>query len=148
MLVYIGPYPKHRWYHNYLYKWFGYAPDQTKYIKIDRWDSWSADYTLAEIILPVLVQLKDEQQGAPFVDPEDVPEFLQPSHIVEGDSVDNTHFDRWEWVLDEMIYAFDCKVNKDGVFMRFEDRDEMRKEQDRISNGFRLFGKYYENLWD
>jgi hypothetical protein len=24
----------------------------------------------------------------------------------------------------------------------------MQKEQDRISDGFRLFGKYYENLWD
>ena len=147
MKVYISNYPKHRWYHNYLYKWFGYAPEQTKYIKIDRWDSWSADYTLAEIILPVLVQLKGNHQGAPYVEPEDVPEFLRPTHKPEYD-VDNTHFDRWEWVLDEMIYAFDCKVNKDEPYVRFDDVEEARKEQDRISTGFRLFGKYYENLWD
>jgi hypothetical protein len=50
--------------------------------------------------------------------------------------------------MDEMIYAFDCKANKDEVYMRFDDREEIQKEQDRISNGFRLFGKYYENLWD
>lgn len=147
MKVYIGNYPKHRWYHNYLYKWFGYSPDQTRYIKVDKWDSWSADQTLADIILPVLVQLSKTQQGAPFVTPGDVPKFIRPSHKPEDD-VDNTHFERWEWVLDEMVYAFDCKVNKDEPFIRFDDAEEAKKEQARISNGFRLFGKYYENLWD
>lgn len=147
MKVYIGNYPKHRWYHNYLYKWFGYAPDQTRYIKIDKWDTWSADHTLADIILPILVQLSKTQQGAPFVEIEDVPEFLHPSHKPEDD-LDNTHFLRWSWVLGEMMYAFDCKVNKDEPFMRFDDAEEAKKEQARISNGFRLFGKYYENLWD
>jgi hypothetical protein len=49
-----------------------------------------------------------------------------------------------------MIYAFDCKANKDEVYMRFDtsDKESMDKEQNRISNGFRLFGKYYEGLWD
>jgi hypothetical protein len=28
------------------------------------------------------------------------------------------------------------------------DREGMQAYQDRISNGFRLFGKYYEALWD
>ena len=28
------------------------------------------------------------------------------------------------------------------------DTDGMTAYQERISNGFRLFGKYYENLWD
>lgn len=147
MKVYIGNYPKHRWYHNYLYKWFGYAPDQAKYIKIDKWDTWSIDHTLADIVLPMLIQLRETSQGAPFVNPEDVPEFLKPSHKPKDD-VDNTHFDRWNWVMGEMIYAFDSKANKDDVMVRFTDMREARHEQDRISNGFRLFGKYYENLWD
>jgi len=34
------------------------------------------------------------------------------------------------------------------VYMRFDDALDMNREQERISNGFRLFGKYYENLWD
>ena len=148
MKIYIGNYPNYRWYHHYLYEWFGYAPDRKKYIHIDEWDTWSMDYTLAEIAHPMLVQLRKTLHGAPFVDPVDVPEHLQPTHKPEDD-VDNTHFERWNWVLDEMIYAFDCKVNKDDVMMRFrDDLDAARKEQDRISNGFRLFGKYYENLWD
>jgi hypothetical protein len=28
------------------------------------------------------------------------------------------------------------------------DWDGLKKEQERIQNGFRLFGKYYQNLWD
>ena len=28
------------------------------------------------------------------------------------------------------------------------DWEARSKYQDRITNGFRLFGKYYENLWD
>ena len=35
--------------------------------------------------------------------------------------------------------------------MRFDyatEKEEMIAEQARISNGYRLFGKYYEGLWD
>ena len=47
------------------------------YVKIDRWDTWSMDHTLAFIILPMLKQLKADKHGAPFVDDEDVPEHLR-----------------------------------------------------------------------
>ena len=125
-------------------------------IHIDRWDTWSMDHTLAPIILPMLKQLKETKHGAPYVDNADVPKELRATkkqieaYGKKGD-VDPKHFDRWDWVMDEMIYAFDCKANKDEVYMRFDtktERDAMYKEQDRISNGFRLFGKYYESLWD
>ena len=128
--------------------------DQVVEVQIDPWDTWSMDYTLAYIVLPMLRQLKETKHGAPSVDDEDVPEDLRstsaPPKENEWDT-DEFHFDRWDWVLDEMIYAFDCKANKDEVYMRFDiktERDAMEKEQKRISNGFRLFGKYYENLWD
>ena len=158
MRVKIGKYPSHRFYHNWLYNWFGYSPKQTTSIKIHDYDTWSMDHTLAPIILPMLKQLKETKHGAPAVDLEDVPQELRPSNTEEwqklyneGGETDEKFFERWDWVLDEMIYAFDCKVNKDEVYMRFDiktERDLMDKEQDRISNGFRLFGKYYENLWD
>jgi len=121
-------------------------------VHIDRWDTWSMDYTLAPIILPMLKQLKETKHGAPYVDPKDVPKELHPKKQTkkqkDNGETDSTHFERWDWVLDEMIYAFDCKANKDDVYMRFEDKEEMKAEQERISNGFRLFGKYYESLWD
>jgi hypothetical protein len=120
-------------------------------VHIDKYDTWSMDHTLAPIILPMLKQLQETKHGAPLVDDEDVPEELKstsaPTKENDWDTDDNWH-KRWDWVLDEMIYAFDCKANKDDVIMRFENTKEIDKEQERISNGFRLFGKYYEALWD
>jgi hypothetical protein len=49
---------------------------QTVKVRIDRWDTWSMDHTLAPIILPMLVQLKETKHGAPIVDDEDVPKQL------------------------------------------------------------------------
>ena len=155
MKVKIGKFPGHWPWSNWLYDKFGYSPEQKIKVHIDPWDTWSMDHTLAPIILPMLKQLKATKHGAPAVDLEDVPEELRPTNTEEwqklykeGGETDDKFFKRWDWVLDEMIYAFDCKANKDDVYMRFDDRDEMQKEQDRISNGFRLFGKYYESLWD
>lgn len=155
MKVKIGKFPQHWPWSNWLYDKFGYTPEQKISVRIDPWDTWSMDHTLAPIILPMLKQLKETKHGAPFVDPKDVPIPLRPSKqdvlkYKTNGTTDDTHFERWDWVLDEMIYAFDCKANKDDVIMRFDidDRKAMEAEQDRISNGFRLFGKYYENLWD
>ena len=124
-------------------------------IHIDRWDTWSMDHTLAPIILPMLKQLKETKHGAPYVESADVPKELrmnvhQKVAYKKDGTTDENFFKRWDWVLDEMIYAFDCKANKDDVYMRFDktEKKTMEKEQERISNGFRLFGKYYENLWD
>ena len=127
--------------------------DQTIEVQIDPWDTWSMDHTLAPIILPMLQQLKETKHGAPEVNDSDVPRYLRRSAEEKRDYnhngiTDDLWHDRWDWVLDEMIYAFDCKANKDDVWMRFKDRKEIDKEQERISNGFRLFGKYYEALWD
>lgn len=158
-----------------------------EYVKIDRWDTWSMDHTLALIIVPMLKQLKKTTHGAPVVDDEDVPDHLRstaaPPKENEWDT-DGNHFKRWDWVLDEMIFAFDSKnsdwqeqfysgnsdivwkpVDKDGNEVLKEDakffqmmsgprntfkvdREGMDAYQKRISNGFRLFGKYYEGLWD
>ena len=134
--------------------WFDRRKQKVK-IRIDRQDTWSMDHTLAPIILPMLVQLKATKHGAPFVDYEDVPEELRPEpewykKYSKNGETDPDFFKRWDWILDEMIYAFECKANKDIVIMRFDidDRDGAKQEQERISNGFRLFGKYYESLWD
>jgi len=122
-------------------------------VRIDPWDTWSMDHTLANIILPMLKQLKATKHSAPWVAVADVPRELRPTKkdILEYEKNGNTDpkfFERWDWVLDEIIYAFDCKANKDDMYMRFDDALDMEREQERISNGFRLFGKYYENLWD
>ena len=161
---------------------------EIRYVKIHRWDSWSMDHTLSPIILPMLRQLQATKHGSPFVDDEDVPEELKstsaPPKKNEYDT-DANHHARWEWVLAEMIFAFECKVDdswedefrsgdidmlwmpvdKDGnqvprgehKFFQMErgpkdtyrcDYEGMRVVEARIQNGFRLFGKYYQALWD
>lgn len=145
------------------------------YVKIDAWDTWSMDHTLADIILPMLKQLNATKHGAPHTDDEDVPEYLR-SHMAQPKEnewdTDSLHFMRWDWVLAEMIWAFEQKVDDDADSKFFDhsevpdgldamledlnsgnsktkyDREGHEKWQARKANGFRLFGKYYEALWD
>jgi hypothetical protein len=166
------------------------------YVKIDYWDTWSMDHTLADIILPMLKQLKSVKHGSALVDLEDVPEELRGTSTPDYD--EQLTFDfydearqekdvdyelvhkRWDWVMDEMIFAFEHKVDdsweeafRSGVIdiiwvkdektyngqqlSRMErgpndtyecDYEGMKKVHARMENGFRLFGKYYQGLWD
>jgi len=85
-------------------------------VHIDNYDVWGADHTLAIIIHPILIRLKDLKRGAPHVDDEDVPEELRstsaPPKEDEYDT-DANHFLRWDYVLNEMIYAFECEKDED-----------------------------------
>jgi len=171
MKVNIGKYPNHRFYHNWLYNWFGYSPKQRTSIKIHNYDTWSMDHTLAHIVVPMLIQLRATKHGAPWVDDEDVPEELRSTSAPPKENeydTDDFHFDRWDWVLDEMIWAFEQKQDDDwesayykyeddptnteglglGLKLVWEDPKGRKAHQARMTNGFRLFGKYFESLWD
>jgi hypothetical protein len=167
------------WLQRFLDRW--HPP--IRYVKLDRYDTWSMDHTLADIILPMLKQLRDSKHGAPYVDDEDVPRELWSIYAfpTEEYGTDGNHFKRWDWVLDEMIFAFECKNDdswqeafssgvsdhisvacawddngKPKMFRLDEgpnhtyecDYEGMKVVEDRIQNGFRLFGRYYQNLWD
>ena len=86
---------------------------EIEYIKIDDHDVWSADYTLAKINYPVLVKLKESLHGAPHVDDIDVPDRLKSMNAprVAPYETDEFFFERWDWCLDEMIFAFRSKVD-------------------------------------
>lgn len=142
------------------------------YVKVDNWDTWSMDYTLSPIIAPMLKQLKATKHGAPIVDDEDVPEGVNlrsteaPPKEEEWD-IDNNHFKRYDWVLDEMIWTFETlsDINNESKFyedvnvdesapleeqiQQIEiDREGLDAHNKRIQNGLRLFSKYYRTLWD
>lgn len=193
MKVNLGRYPKK------------FGAERKISVKIDPFDTWSMDHTLSLIIHPLLVQLKATTHGAPMVDDEDVPEELRstsaPKPEKEYDTDDNFH-KRWDWVLDEMIWAFAQKID-DNVDDQFHsgdtdilwrkvdingkvidetlhkmgdtpesedesndkeehywemvegpnhthkfDKENYDKWNERKANGFRLFGKYFEALWD
>lgn len=153
----------------------GYRRKRKQKVVIHPYDVWSADHTLALITLPILKMLRENKTGSVHVDPKDVP------HIGKGKKTDFGHGDdkipdRWNWVLDEMIWTFEQLVDeeegrqhyyvpyKDGEKVHrvsfFKETEEQarargrfdvklyRQYQKRIDNGLRLFGKYYRGLWD
>jgi len=170
----IGAWLAKTWVNN-VCEWFYSKKERNIKIRIDKYDTWNMDNTLALIILPMLKQLKSTKHGSPLVDDEDVPE-----HMRHGGDDDNWVHYKWEWVLNEMIWAFEQELddswedkfvhgtpvydwNKweddDGVpYQRVQmtqtnpdywvDREGIKEYNDRINNGFRLFGKYYRGLWD
>ena len=84
-------------------------------VHVDGWDVVNANETLAHVILPVLKKIREDKQGAPFVDSKDVPKELRPKKLTkkqkENGEVDDKHFERWDWVLGEMIFAFECMAD-------------------------------------
>jgi len=127
-------------------------------IHIDKWDTWSMDTTLAKIVYPMLLQLKATNHGySNCIDLEDVPENLRfidkrndydyygQQSLFDYQEECNPEYisieeERWNWVLDEMIYAFSILNDEDKVWVS--------DDNDRVNNGCRLFGKYYRALWD
>ena len=167
-----------------LQKFLDFVHPKIDYVKIDYWDTWSMDHTLGQIALPMLKQLKEKKHGGPHVDDEDVPDELKstsaPPKENEWDT-DENWFKRWDWVMDEMIFAFEhhidkewqeasskgkwstrseaCEWDENGKAKLYKmvynddhthetDYEALKIVHERIQNGFRLFGKYYQNLWD
>lgn len=105
MKVNIGKYPK--------------KSDNRKIkVQIDPWDTWSLDHTLAKIIYPCLLQLKATKHGVPseFADVggED---YLQQKSFDFYEDTNGDAFksgcERWDEVLDKMIWAFGQIANED-----------------------------------
>lgn len=173
---------------NAIQKVLNWIHPKIDHVKIHSWDTSSMDHTLARIVLPMLKQLQATKHGSPLVDDEDVPEHLRsttaPAKENDWDT-DANHFLRWEWVLGEMIFAFECKNDdswedafrsgeidwvsvpvdaagnqvdrqdakwfqmKDGPGHTYTcDYEGMRVVETRIQNGFRLFGVYFQSLWN
>ena len=181
-----------------LQKVLDFIHPKIDYVKIDHWDTWSMDHTAAKILLPMLKQLKEKKHGSHCVDLEDVPEHMRTTVHEEWEDQKCFEFyhedeekrkydvhDRWDYVMDEMIFAFEhlvddswqeayrsgeiefvsVPVDKDGnevpkgqhTHYRMDrgpkdtyvcDYDGIQLVEKRIQNGFRLFGKYYQGLWD
>lgn len=150
---------------------------QIEYVKIDKWDTWSMDHTLSPIILPMLKQLKETKHGSPIVDEEDVPKELRskkkrskikvPVASQDIHSIDDTEdliHRRWDYIMGEMIWAFEQLSKDDWESEFFTETDEEHEllggkklhwdkenwaiHNERIQRGLTLFGKYYRALWD
>ena len=122
-------------------------------IRIDPYDIWSMDHTLALVIHPMLLRIKKAKGGSPQVDDGDVPEHLKSTTAEKQPEqdydVDSNYHARWEYVLDEMIFAFENIIDDSKEYQLYKpyDKDRLAAHTKRIQNGLNLFGKYYRDLW-
>jgi hypothetical protein len=161
MKVNIGKFPKN-----------GY---QKISVEIERHDTWNMAYTLAYIIYPMLLKLKEEKQGIPnefanaggekYLDQMSF-DFYEESH----DWAFEEKCKQWDIVLDKMIWSFEQLLDDDWESKYHHGKHETEWIQcddqtlnpgghwydhdghllhiSRMQEGFELFGKYFQNLWD
>lgn len=157
MKIRIGPYPK--------------ADKERKVsIRIDKYDTWSMDHTLALIILPMLKQLKETKQGSPgsmlaFQQTSNQDQLTFDFYGKEDDAAWEAGHKEWDQIMTKMIWSFQqivdnnweeqyCKKSPEfdedfNLIKRGEyDWDGMNKHEEKIKEGCELFGKYFRNLWD
>lgn len=85
-------------------------------VKVHEYDTWSADNTLAHVILPVLKQFKEKKNSSAPVDNEDVPKELRTSKkqkeaFNKDGAIDENYYKRWGYVLDKMIWSFERVID-------------------------------------
>ena len=87
-------------------------------VHIDRYDTYGMDHTLALIILPMLIQLRATKHGIPHefaavggedYDSQDSFDFYKQTH----DESFGKGCDRWDEVLDKMIWSFQQVIDED-----------------------------------
>ncbi len=162
---------------NNFFVWLDKKRKRKIEIRVDKYDVWSMDQTLAHIIVPMLKKLRENSNHCCVVENKDVPKHLRkPIRYPVDDETLLANIAKWEWVLDEMIWAFEQHLNDDWqeiyfkgeVDFQFEkkdnelttslvpgpnhtftiDKEGILAHRNRMLKGRMLFAKYYEHLWD
>ena len=158
-----------QWFLNKTINPFNEWRGQKVRVHVEDHDIWSADATIAHMVLPLLEKLRDEKHGYPLIDPKEIeglPKELKPKkkeaeEYARKGLPDPKAEARWNWVLNEMIFAMQCIVDdswEDEFFGR-EDPDDMLSVKmidkegydnthKRIDRGLRFFGLWFRALWD
>lgn len=93
-------------------------------------ECWNLDMTLSALILPRLIHFRDNHCGTPGC----VFEYDEKGNILNEEEGRQ----KWEEILDKMIWAFYLYIK--------EDCNEENNKQ--IDEGLELFAKYFYDLWD
>ncbi len=110
-----------------IYEWRTRNGNRDVKIKIDKWDLYMADKTLAYIIIPVLIKFRDTTMSYPH-----------------DDLIKN--FEDWTSVLNKMIWSFEKIINYDWRD-DCDTQEKINEQFKKIQEGLDLFGKYFQDLW-
>lgn len=178
MKINIGKFPK------------GQNPQKVD-VEIERHDTWNMAHSLAYIVYPMLLKLKEEKMGIPhdfsdaggenYSDQKSF-EFYEESH----NWAFNEKCKEWDVVLEKMIWSFEQLIDEEWESKYHHGKHETEWKQcdtpmknpltgkmehmyqmidknpgghwydseghqlhmARMQEGFELFGKYFQNLWD
>lgn len=160
-------------------QWIHDRKRRTVKVKVNNYDVWNMGETLAIVIVPMLKELKRQKQGHPWTDHADGPWYYRFQSDTDAHNYNETGSysgARWDWIMDEMIWAFE-QINTEDYDQKYwlergeidwdageldenncrpiiwkkesrVDWDGLKLHEAAINNGLRLFGKYYRNLWD
>ena len=88
-------------------------------------ETWALDSVICEFILPRLIRFKEVNKGFPCE--------LTP--------------EKWDGMIDEMIFAFDWSLNWEEDKYENLTEKEQKLNWKRYDNGMKLFVKHFRNLW-
>lgn len=103
-------------------------------------DLWSLDHTIARFVLPRLIELKKVKPGVPM---DFYPEgCTHPTAEEDAEASRKMHE-----VLDKMIYSMQAILDDKRPGLDSKDPEVWVSAEERIQEGFDLFGKYFQMLW-
>lgn len=123
-------------------------------VQVDEWDTWNMDQTIALMVLPLIKKYKEEMESRGMCFPgslysqvresynPDQNEILSEEELEE--LVRDTCGNLWNEYVEAMIFSFEEAI--EGYTGTF-DTKEYQKYQQKIQDGFELFGKYFTSLW-
>ena len=167
----VGDWLSKTWINAFL-TWIDSKKHRTIKIRVDDFDVWNADYTLALINHAVLKKFRESgRYGVPHLDDTE-----PDSNEYENDEYYEKREDEWNEILDKMIWSFDaiinsdeyedtfwivkpdyegCKTAKDiynrvfhGETRAKYDIEAYIKHEEKIQEGLNLYAKYFKNLLD
>ena len=133
--------------------------NRAHHVHIDNHDVWSLDYTLANIIHPALIRLRERVPHfgypTPYFETEAYPEYSAQGsfeEILDRDAESNYYEEQWMEKLQKMIDAFAMIIDEnddyDKIAHHRDDNDKRNGWYRKIDEGLKLFSENYQGLWD
>jgi hypothetical protein len=108
--------------------------------------AWSIDTWLVDNLIPMLERLKKDKHGIPVL------MFRKKDGVdKDGNSTDEAHRlaeQRWNNVLNEIIYGLKCAKKIQDLDYDYEDKELSKRLTKSSQRSFELIGKHLFSLWD
>jgi hypothetical protein len=150
----------------------GRYPNQIRRIKIHEWDCWSVDWTLAQIIEPMIKRIMADKRGIPGCMFEDKNIEYTDEEFAKAEHRWNEILEKIRWAMYEIghsepnqperkrsnigsrrgdwakfIQKLKTPISKEEKADLDEFSEKSKAYNNRIQEGCELFGKYFQNLW-